>query len=208
MSLVRVHNFAISLDGFGTGEGQSATAHFGHAGDRLHQWMFATRWWQPDGGGGGVDDVFTRQHDQGIGAEIMGAGKFGHPGWHEDPDWKGAWGPNPPFHSPVFVVTHHTRPPIEMEGGTTYHFVTDGIESALAQARAAADGGDVSILGGATTINQYLAGGLVDELRLHIVPITLGAGARLFEGVPPLKLELVRSRAADSVTHVTYRILT
>ena len=116
MSLVRVHNFAISLDGFGTGEGQSHDAHFGHAGDRLHQWMFATRWWQP-GGSGGVDDVFVQRHDPGIGAEIMGAGKFGHPGWHEDPDWKGAWGPNPPFHTPVFVLTHHPRPSIEMEGG-------------------------------------------------------------------------------------------
>ena len=118
MSLVRVHNFAISLDGFGTGEGQSHDAHFGHAGDRLHRWMFATRWWGA-GGGGGVDDVFVRRTDPGIGAEIMGAGKFGHPGWHEDPDWKGAWGPNPPFHTPVYVLTHHTRPPIEMEGGTT-----------------------------------------------------------------------------------------
>ena len=123
MSLVRVHNFAISLDGFGTGEGQSAVAHFGHAGDRLHQWMFATRWWDP-GGSGGIDDVFVQRHDLGIGAEIMGAGKFGHPGWHEDPAWKGAWGPNPPFHTHVFVLTHHTRPSIEIEGGTTFHFST------------------------------------------------------------------------------------
>jgi len=106
MSLVRVHNFAISLDGFGTGEGQSRDLHFGHAGDRLHEWMFATRWWarKNPGGSGGVDDAFARQFEPGIGAEIMGAGKFGHPGWHEDPDWKGAWGPNPPFHTPVFVL--------------------------------------------------------------------------------------------------------
>ena len=109
MSLVRVHNFAISLDGFGTGEGQSADAHFGHAGDRLHQWMFATRWWQP-GGSGGVDDAFTRQHDPGIGAEIMGAGKWGHPGWHEDAEWKGAWGPNPPGVS--LSIASFTRWPI------------------------------------------------------------------------------------------------
>jgi Amidohydrolase family len=122
MSLVRVQNFSISLDGFGTGEGQSHDAHFGHAGDRLHEWLFTTRWWQP-GGSGGVDDAFAQQHEPGIGAEIMGAGKFGHPGWHEDPNWKGAWGPNPPFHTPVFVLTHHTRPPIEMEGGTTFHFL-------------------------------------------------------------------------------------
>src|SRR5829696_3740851 len=115
MSLARVQNFSISLDGFGTGEGQSADAHFGHAGDRLHEWMFTTRWWQP-GGRGGIDDAFARLFTPGIGAEIMGAGKFGHPGWHEDPEWKGAWGPNPPFHTPVFVLTHHTRAPIEMEG--------------------------------------------------------------------------------------------
>ena len=122
MSLVRVQNFSISLDGFGTGEGESHDAHFGHAGDRLHQWLFTTRFWQP-GGSGGVDDVFAQQHGPGIGAEIMGAGKWGHPGWHEDPEWKGAWGPNPPFHTPVFVLTHHTRPSIEMEGGTTFHFI-------------------------------------------------------------------------------------
>src|SRR5215204_5585075 len=118
MSLARVHNFAISLDGFGTGEGQSADLHFGHAGQRLHEWMFATTWWRkrgdPSGGSGGVDDAFAQWHGPGIGAEIMGANKFGHPGWHEDPDWKGAWGPSPPFHSPVFVLTHHPRPSLEM----------------------------------------------------------------------------------------------
>ena len=129
MSLARIQNFSISLDGFGTGEGVSREAPFGHAGERLHPWMFATRWWKQDlqggssGGGGGVDDAFARQFEVGIGAEIMGAGKFGFPGWHEDPDWKGAWGPNPPFHTPVFILTHHTRPPIEMEGGTTFHFL-------------------------------------------------------------------------------------
>src|SRR5436309_11211352 len=127
MSLARVHNFAISLDGFGTGEGQSADAHFGHAGQRLHEWMFATRWWREmvgqAGGTGGIDDAFSQRFAPGIGAEIMGAGKFGHPGWHEDPEWRGAWGPNPPFHTPVFVLTHHTRPSIEMEGVRTSHFL-------------------------------------------------------------------------------------
>ncbi len=122
MSLVRVHNFAISLDGFGTGEPQSLDAPFGHAGERLHEWMFATRFWKPDGSRG-VDDAFAQLFDPGIGAEIMGAGKFGAPGWQEDPEWKGAWGSNPPFHTPVFVLTHHTRAPIEMEGGTTFHFL-------------------------------------------------------------------------------------
>jgi dihydrofolate reductase len=147
MSLVRVHNFSISLDGFGTGEGQSHDAHFGHAGERLHEWMFATRWWQP-GGSGGVDDAFAQQHDPGIGAEIMGAGKFGHPGWHEDPEWKGAWGPNPPFHTPVFVLTHHTRPSIKMEGGTTFHFIDASPAEALQTARKAADGQDIRLGGG------------------------------------------------------------
>jgi dihydrofolate reductase len=134
MPLTRVQSFCISLDGFGTGEGQNADAHFGHAGDRLHEWMFTTSAWQP-GGSGGVDDVFVRQFDTGVGAEIMGAGKFGHPGWHEDPEWKGAWGPNPPFHTPVFVLTHHTRPAIEMEGGTTFHFLDAPPAEALATAR-------------------------------------------------------------------------
>lgn len=157
MSLVRVHNFAVSLDGFGTGEGQSADAHFGHAEDRLHRWMFATRWWEP-GGGGGVDDVFVRQHDPGIGAEIMGAGKWGHPGWHEDPQWKGAWGPNPPFHTPVFVLTRHTRPSIEMEGGTTFHFIDAAPAEAIETARKAADGQDVR-LGGRPHDHPRVPGG-------------------------------------------------
>ena len=153
MSLARVHNFSISLDGFGTGEGQSHDEPFGHAGDRLHEWMFATRWWKQDlqggssGGGGGVDDAFARQFEVGIGAEIMGAGKFGWPGWHEDPEWKGWWGPNPPFHSPTFVLTHHVRPSIEMEGGTTFHFIDASPAEALKTAREAAGGQDVRIGG-------------------------------------------------------------
>ena len=127
MSLARVHNFSISLDGFGTGEPQSLDAPFGHAGERLHEWMFLTRWWrelvgQP-GGTGGIDDAFARLHGPGVGAEIMGARKFGPPGWHEDPEWKGWWGTNPPFHTPTFILTHHPRASIEMEGGTTFHFV-------------------------------------------------------------------------------------
>ncbi|HET9772200.1 MAG TPA: dihydrofolate reductase, partial [Acidimicrobiia bacterium] len=151
MSVARVHNFTISLDGFATGEGQRLEEPFGHAGERLHQWMFATRFWggmvgQP-GGSGGVDDAFAQQHGPGIGAEIMGAGKFGPPGWHEDPEWKGWWGPNPPFHTPVFVLTRHTRPSIEMEGGTTFHFLDASPAEALEKARAAADGQDVRIGG-------------------------------------------------------------
>src|SRR5690606_20289244 len=139
MSLVQIQNFAISLDGFGTGEDLSREHPFGHAGERLHEWMFETRWWREKGGEpggtGGIEDVLVRRHDVGIGAEIMGAGKYGFPGWHDDPDWKGWWGPNPPFHTPVFVLTHHTRPPIEMDGGTTFHFLDVSPADALAVAR-------------------------------------------------------------------------
>ena len=112
-SLARVQFFSVSLDGFGTGQGLTRDEPFGHAGDRLHEWMFTTRWWEPTGGSG-VDDAFAQQFDSGIGAEVMGAGKFGYPGWHEDPQWQGAWGSNPPFHTPVFVLTHHTRPSLSL----------------------------------------------------------------------------------------------
>src|SRR3954449_6692305 len=141
MSLARVQFFSVSLDGFGTGEGLSREAPFGHAGDRLHEWMFVTRWWHEmvgePGGTRGIDDTFLRLHGPGIGAEIMGARKFGYPGWHEDPDWKGWWGSNPPFHTPVFVRTHHTRPPMAMDGGTTFHFVDGEPADVLAMAREA-----------------------------------------------------------------------
>jgi dihydrofolate reductase len=164
VSLVRVHNFSISLDGFGTGEPQSHDAPFGHAGERLHEWMLTTRWWgemvgEP-GGTRGLDDAFARLHDPGIGAEIMGARKFGYPGWHEDPEWKGWWGSDPPFHTPVFVLTHHPRPSIEMEGGTTFHFLDVSPAEALETAREAADGQDVRLGGGATVIRDFLAAGL------------------------------------------------
>jgi dihydrofolate reductase len=157
----RVHSFSISLDGFGTGEGLSRDQPFGHAGERLHEWMFATRYWHQmvgePGGSRGVDDAFARQHDVGIGAEIMGAGKFGYPGWHDDPDWRGWWGPNPPFHTPVFVLTHRPRPPLEMGGGTTFHFLDASPAEALEEARRAANGQDVRIGGGATTIRELAA---------------------------------------------------
>ena len=163
MSLARVQFFSVSLDGFGTGEPQSLKAPFGHAGERLHEWMLETGWWHEmvgePGGSRGLDDTFLRLHDTGVGAEIMGAGKFGPPGWHEDPDWKGWWGPNPPFHSPVFVLTHHTRPPIEMEGGTTFHFIDASPADALETAREAAGGQDVRIGGGVTMLRDFLAAG-------------------------------------------------
>ena len=211
MSRLRVHNFAISLDGFGTGEGQSKDLHFGHAGERLHDWMFATRWGRQmlrqSGGSAGVDDAFVQRHDPGIGAEIMGAGKWGHPGWHEDPDWKGAWGPNPPFHTPVFVLTHHPRPSIEMEGGTTYHFLDASPAEALEAAREAAGGKDVRLGGGATVIREFLAAGLVDHLHLAVVPIVLGRGVRLWaeelEGLEK-DYKVEATSAPSGVTHVTF----
>jgi len=209
MSLARVQNFAISLDGFGTGEGQSTELHFGHAGDRLHQWMFATRWWQGakgEGGSGGIDDAFARQFATGIGAEIMGAGKFGHPGWHEDPQWRGAWGPNPPFHTPVFVLTHHSRPSIEMEGGTTFHFLDASPAEALKAAREAAGGMDVRIGGGPTVVREFLAAGLIDHMHVVVVPILLGRGVRLWDGLEGAEegYEVEATSSPSGVTHVTF----
>ena len=210
MSLARVQFFSVSLDGFGTGEGLSLEEPFGHAGERLHQWMFATRWWHErqgePGGSGGVDDALLRLHDPGVGAEIMGSGKFGPPGWPEDPDWKGWWGPNPPFHTPTFVLTHHPRPPLEMEGGTTFHFLDASPAEALATARAAAGGQDVRIGGGATTIREFLTAGLIDQMHVVVVPIVLGRGVRLWDGQEGLEanyaVEAVSS--PSGVTHLTF----
>ncbi len=205
MSRARVHNFSISLDGFGTGAGLSQDAPFGHAGQRLHEWMIATRWWDP-GGSGGVDDAFAQLHGVGIGAEIMGAGTFGPPGWHDDSGWEGWWGPNPPFHTPVFVLTHSPRPSIEMEGGTVFHFIDASPAEALETARTAADGQDVRIGGGPTTVRDFLAAGLVDHLHVVVVPILLGRGVRLWEGLEGLEADY-RVEATSSprgVTHVTF----
>jgi len=210
MSLVLVQNFSISLDGFGTGEPQSLESPFGHAGERLHEWMFATRWWRQlvgePGGSRGLDDAFARLHGPGVGAEIMGAGKFGPPGWHEDPEWKGWWGANPPFHTPVFVLTHNPRPSIEMEGGTTFHFLDAPPAEALEAAREAADDRDVRIGGGATVIRDFVAARLVDHMHVVVVPILLGRGARLWEGLDGLEADYeIESVAAPSgVTHVTF----
>ena len=205
MPLVRVHNFSVSLDGFGTGEGLSREEPFGHAGERLHGWMFATRWWG-EGGSAGVDDVFARQHAPGIGAEIMGAGKFGPPGWHEDPDWKGWWGPNPPFHTPTFVLTHHPRPPIEMEGGTTFHFLDAGPEEALAAVRDAIGDQDIRLGGGASMIRDFVAARLVDHMHVVVVPIMLGRGSRLWDGLEGLEddYDVEAVSAPSGVTHLTF----
>jgi dihydrofolate reductase len=210
MSLVRVQNFSISLDGFGTGEVQSRDTPFGHAGERLHEWMFATRWWQANSGGsggsGGVDDAFARQHDVGIGAEIMGANKFGYPGWHENPDWQGWWGPEPPFHTPVFVLTRHTRPPIELAGGTTFHFLDTSPAEALKAAREAAGDLDIRLGGGATVIRDFLAARLVDHLHAVVVPILLGRGVRLWDGLEGVEADYAveATTAPSGVTHLTF----
>jgi dihydrofolate reductase len=210
MSIARVQFFSVSLDGFGTGEGLSHDAPFGHAGERLHEWMFVTQWGRRmfggTGGTRGVDDAFLRLHALGVGAEIMGAGKFGYPGWHEDPEWKGWWGDNPPFHSPVFVLTHHTRPSIEMQGGTTFHFIDASPAEALETARAAADGLDVRLGGGVTTIREFLAAGLVDHMHIVVVPILLGRGVRLWDGLEGLEndYEIEATSTPVGVTHVTF----
>jgi dihydrofolate reductase len=198
-----VCDITISVDGYSAGLGQTEERPFGAdggdgSGEQLHAWMFHT----PDENRAEIDRLNT------AGAFIMGRNMFGPVRGAWDRPWNGWWGGDPPFHAPVFVLTHHPREPQPMEGGTTYHFVTDGIASALARAREAAGDGGVTVLGGATTVNQYLAAGLIEELRLHIVPLTLGVGTRLFEGVPPLRLEQMTSRAASQVTHVTYRVLT
>jgi dihydrofolate reductase len=210
MSLARVHNFAISLDGFGTGEPQSLEAPFGHAGERLHEWMFATRFFHEMGGrpGGGVgaDHALAARFETGIGAEIMGANKFGPPGWQDDPDWTGWWGPNPPFHSPTFVLTHRPRASIAMDGGTTFHFLTATPQEALEQARAAAEGRDVRIGGGATVVRDFVAAGLVDILHIVQVPIVLGRGVRVWDGLEALEdvYDIEAVTTPSGVTHLTF----
>ncbi|SFC33366.1 dihydrofolate reductase family protein [Tropicimonas isoalkanivorans] len=207
-SRTRVQHFAVSLDGFGTGVGLSREAPFGHAGHKLHEWMFATRWGRQmfgqEGGTRGIDDALVRQFSHGIGAEIMGAGKFGPPGWHEDPDWTGWWGANPPFHTPVFVLTHHPRPPLEMEGGTTFHFLDAAPAEALAAARDAAGGMDVRIGGGPSMVRDFVAAGLVDHMHIVVVPVLLGRGVRLWDGMESLEdrydIEMVAS--LSGVMHV------
>src|SRR5688500_14170524 len=197
-----ISDITISADGFSAGLNQSEERPFGDDGgdgwgDNLHAWFADT----PDENRAEIDQM------TGAKAFIMGRNMFGPVRGEWDRQWNGWWGDNPPYHAPVFVLTHHARETQPMDGGTTYNFVTDGIEAAVTRAREAAGDGDVAIMGGATTINQYLAAGLIDARRLHIVPITRGAGTRLFDGVPPLKLEQVTSRAASLVTHVTYRVL-
>ncbi|MDH2430464.1 dihydrofolate reductase family protein [Sphaerisporangium sp. TRM90804] len=210
MSDVRVHNLSISLDGFATGAGQAPDAPFGHAGERLHEWMFATRFGHELGGGrggsGGGDNAFAAMHNHGIGAEIMGAGKFGPPGWQDDLHYKGPWGANPPFHTPVFVLTHRPRPSIEMEGGTTFHFLDASPAEALKRAREAAGGLDVRLGGGPSVVRDFLTEGLVDHMHLVQVPIVLGRGVRLWDGLESLErsYDIEAVSTPSGVTHLTF----
>jgi dihydrofolate reductase len=202
---------SISLDGFVAGPNQSLDNPLGEGGLRLHEWVFPTASWRrrqgQDGGEDGPDSEVANEVAQGIGAYIMGRNMFGggHGEW--DHAWKGWWGPDPPYHVPVFVLTHHPREPLMMEGGTTFNFVTDGIESAMEQAQAAAGDQKVSIAGGASAVRQYLAAGSLDELYLHIAPVVLGAGERLLEAVGDPVLEPIKVVASPAVTHIKYRIV-
>ena len=210
MSRVRVHNFSISLDGFGTGEGQSLESPFGHAGHRLHEWFFPTltfQGMQGKAGSTGIDDAFACNWGAGIGAEIMGRNKFGpQRGPWADEDWKGWWGDDPPFHTPVFVLTHHLRPAIEMKGGTTFHFIDASPAEALEAAREAAGGLDVRIGGGPTTVREFLAANLIDYMHIAVVPIVLGRGERLWDDLEGLeeRFEIEATSSPSGVTHLTF----
>jgi dihydrofolate reductase len=213
MSRVRVAGFSISLDGFGAGPDQDLDNPLGVGGTELPEWFFPTRTFQKsvvgvDGGTTGIDDEFAARGFENVGAWILGRNMFGPVrGEWPNEDWKGWWGENPPYHVPTFVLTHHSRPPLEMEGGTTFHFVTGGIHEALDRAREAANGKDVRIGGGSSTIQQYLREGLVDEVHIAISPVFLGAGERLFEGVDmrALGYECVQFVASEKATHVVLR---
>ena len=209
MSSVTCH-ISISLDGFVAGRNQSVENPIGEGGMRLHQWVFETASWRRqqglEGGAHSVDSEIADEVVRNVGAYIMGRKMFGGGSGQWDETWTGWWGDEPPYHAPVFVLTHHSREPLSMRGGTTFTFVTEGIDSALEQARAVAGDGDVAIAGGASTVQQYLEAGLLDELYLHIVPIILGAGERLLEDVGDPILEPVKVIASPTVTHVKYRI--
>jgi len=211
MSRLRL-NITMSLDGFVAGPDQSEQHPLGVGGERLHEWLYPLAIFQDEHGTGESGEVnastaVVEEWRENLGATIMGRNMFGGgPGPWAGDQWRGWWGDDPPYHHPVFVLTHHPREPLPMEGGTTFHFVTDGIESALQQARAAAGGKDVSLGGGADAARQYLAAGLVDEMEISLVPLLLGRGERLFDGVAPGPgLEQVRAVEAPGVTHIRYR---
>lgn len=212
MSKLRVHCFSISVDGYGAGPDQSLANPLGVGGKTLHGWVFATRAFQKmlgkEGGSTGVDNDFIERGFENIGAWILGRNMFGPVrGVWPDESWKGWWGDDPPYHVPVFVLTHHARAPVVMAGGTTFHFATDGMEAALKRAREAAAGKDVRLGGGAATIRQYLSARLVDEMHLTIAPTLLGSGEALLAGIdlPRLGYNVAEHIGAPSVTHVVIK---
>lgn len=211
MGRLRVESFSLSLDGYGAGPDQTLENPLGQNGMSVHEWFFPTLTFNKmvgkPGGTSGIDNEFASRGFDGIGANIMGRNMFGPlRGPWKDEEWKGWWGPNPPYHSPVFVLTHHARKPIEMEGGTIFYFVTDGIESALKQAQKAANGKDIRLNGGVSTIRQYLAQGLVDYMHLAISPKILGSGENLFAGLDLVKLgySVKESTVGENATHVIF----
>jgi dihydrofolate reductase len=210
MPRLRVHNLSMSLDGCVAGPRQTREEPLGIGGESLHDWMFETRFWHQmqgePGGTEGVDNAFAEVGVDGIGATVMGRNMFGPVrGPWPDESWRGWWGEDPPYHHPVFVLTHYERPPLEMSGGTTFHFVTDGIEAALERAYDAAAGADVRLGGGASVVRQYLAAGLLDELHVPVVPILLGDGERLFADGAGAGYEVVESVPSQAVLHVRLR---
>jgi dihydrofolate reductase len=212
MGTVSVRSFSISLDGFGAGVRQSLENPLGVGGMALHEWAFATRTFRrmfgQEGGSTGIDEDFAARGFENVGAWILGRNMFGpiRGPWPDD-GWKGWWGPNPPYHVPVFVLTHHPRDSIVMEGGTTFHFVTDGIQAALERAKSAANGRDVRIGGGVATIQQFLRARLIDDMHLAISPVLLGSGERLFADLDAAELgyRCVEHVATDKATHVILR---
>jgi len=211
MSRVRVHNFCVSLDGFAAGPDQSETDPMGVRGGTIHEWVWDTRFGQSmigqEGGSTGVDDAWLRLGVVDVGATVMGRNMFGPiRGDWPDESWVGWWGDEPPFHHPVFVLTHHARPALELAGGTTFHFVTDGLDSALGQATEAAAGRDVRIGGGVATVREALRRGLVDELHVPVVPVLLGSGDRLWEdvGTWPHGYTCTQIESSDAVAHLRF----
>ena len=211
MPKVRVNSFSISLDGFGAGPDQGVETPLGRGGESLHEWLFPTRTFQKMYGKGegttGIDERFAAQGMAGLGAWILGRNMFGPVrGPWPDESWRGWWGEEPPYHCPVFILTHHPRPPLEMEGGTTFHFVTDGIEDALYRAKEAAGSRDVRIGGGASTVRQYLEARLIDEMHIALSPVVLGRGESLFGGLDLLALgyEVTEHLPSENATHVVF----
>jgi dihydrofolate reductase len=212
MTKLRVHAFALSIDGYGAGPDQDLEHPLGVGGVALHDWVFATRTFRKmfgsEGGSTGIDDNFAARGLENIGAWIIGRNMFGPlRGAWPDESWKGWWGDNPPYHTPVFVMTHHARAPITMEGGTTFHFVTDGVETTLKLAREAAAGKDVRLGGGVDAVRQYLEARLIDELHLAISPVLLGSGEHLFAGLDVVRLgyRCAEHVASASATHLVLR---